>query len=77
MTDLTVNADALHRAKPRGAIACPRRQAEPRAVLLMPWPDEVSRPYCRSWPICGASRPAGIFGRTAVFDGLGSLRPAE
>jgi hypothetical protein len=21
------------------------------------WPDEVTRPYYRSWPICGASRP--------------------
>ena len=59
MTDLTVIADVLAVAKPCGPIAvvlpassdsrdiaCPRRQAEPRAVLLMPWPDEVSRPYC-------------------------------
>ena len=25
-------------------LLCLRRQAKPRAVLLMPWPDEVSRP---------------------------------
>jgi hypothetical protein len=46
MTDLTIIAFVLAVAKPCGPIACPRRQAKPRAVLLMPWPDEVSRPYC-------------------------------
>ena len=40
----------------------PRRQAEPRAVMPMSWPDEVARPYCRSWPICEASRPLESLG---------------
>jgi hypothetical protein len=31
-------------------------------LLLMSWPDEVARPYCRSWPICGASRPLESLG---------------
>ncbi len=25
--------------------------------IAVSWPGEASRPYCRSWPICGASRP--------------------
>ena len=33
MTDLTIIAFVLAVAKPCGPIACPRRQAKPRAVL--------------------------------------------
>ena len=32
------------------------------------WPDEVARPYCRSWPICEASRPACFFVATPERD---------
>jgi hypothetical protein len=45
MTDLTDTADALHRAQPRGAN--PFAFGDRRSLA----------PYCRSWPICGASRP--------------------
>ena len=62
----------LGRAKPRGHIACPRRQAEPRAVFLLPCPRATtrglllsgrtkSRGHIAVWPICGASRPPCIF----------------
>jgi hypothetical protein len=66
-----------------------RRQAEPRAVMLVSCPCEASRVIADV--LAGRSRAAilsvladmrsiaasGIFGRTAVFDGLGSLRPSE
>ena len=67
----------------------PRRQAEPRAVMPMSCPCEASRAIAAV--LAGRSRAAilpvladmrsiaasGFFGRTAVFDGLGSLRPSE
>ena len=67
----------------------PRRQAEPRAVMPMSCPCEASRAIADF--LAGRSRAAilpdladmrsiaasGIFGGTAVFDGLGSLRPSE
>jgi hypothetical protein len=61
MADLTVIADCIGRAEPRGLLRCLAR-AKHRGLLLISWPDEVSRPYCRSWPICGASRPLESLG---------------
>ena len=55
----------------------PRRQAEPRAVLLM---SLAGRSRAAILPVLADMRSiaaSGIFGRTAVFDGLGSLRPSE
>ena len=55
----------------------PRRQAEPRAVMLM---SLAGRSRAAILPVLADMRSiaaSGIFGRTAVFDGLGSLRPSE
>ncbi len=64
MADLTIISGVLPGRSRAGYCWPPRRQAQPRAVMLMPWPDEVSRPL-------------ESLGGTAVFDGLGSLRPSE
>ena len=37
-------------------------RAKHRGLLLISWSDEVARPYCWSWPICGASRPLESLG---------------
>ena len=62
MADLTVIAASCTGRSLAVLLLCLRRQAEPRAVMLISWPDEVARPYCRSWPICGASRPLESLG---------------
>ena len=62
MADLTVIAASCTGRSLAVLLLCLRRQAEPRAVMLIFLPDEVARPYCRSWPICGASRPLESLG---------------
>ena len=44
MAGLTDNSDALHRAKPRGAIAFVFGDRQRLAPIFFCWPDEVSRP---------------------------------
>jgi hypothetical protein len=77
MADLTVIADVLHRAKPRGAIACPRRQAEPRAVLLLPCPRATTRGLL----LAGRTKSRGHFAFSGAHDlfpdCLDCLRPSE
>jgi hypothetical protein len=43
MAGLTDNSDALHRAKPRGAIAFVFGDRQRLAPIFFCWPDEVSR----------------------------------
>lgn len=89
MADLTVIAASCTGRSLAVLLLCLRRQAEPRAVMPMSCPCEASRAIADF--LAGRSRAAilpvladmrsiaasGIFGRTAVFDGLGSLRPSE
>jgi hypothetical protein len=71
---LTVIADVLHRAEPRGAIAGLGR-AEPRDHIAVSCPRATtrglllsgrtkSRGHIAVWPICGASRPLESLGAT-------------
>jgi hypothetical protein len=66
----------LDRAKPRGPIACPRRQAEPRAVLRWLAREQRLVGYCCLADMRSIAA-SGIFGRNAGFAGLASLRPLE
>ena len=52
-----------------GYCCCLRRQATPRAVLLMSWPDEVARPFCFLSP-----RPSAISENRKRSDGSSRAR---
>ena len=89
MAVLTVIADVFGRAKPRGHIACPRRQAEPRAVLrclarakhrglLLVHVGRSLATSCCCFFGCARSQ-AGLvcLARTTFSDCLDCLRPSE
>ena len=75
MADLTVNSDVLAgRSLAAYCWSCPCEASRAIADFL------VGRSRAAILPVLADMRSiaaSGIFGRTAVFDGLGSLRPSE